>query len=152
MYICGQFITLADLIVSIMVTYNAPPDFTLSTPPYYRPASSVTLSCITSEATLPVSYHWSSTNNASFAHNQTTKTITKSILTSSDAGVHTCTATDADGNVVHSSTKMKVVGKSSTISSYSANTQTFVFQVVEYMLRIASIYLIHQWLITQLYR
>lgn len=106
-----QFITLADLRVSILVTYHAPPDFSLPTPPYYPPASSVALSCITYGAVQPVSYHWSSTNPASFAHNQTSKNITKNILTFSDAGFHTCTVTDADGNVVDASSRMEVVGK-----------------------------------------
>ena len=94
------------------MTYNPPSDFTLPSPPYYRPASFVTLTCVVYGATDPVQYQWSTTNTASFAQNKVTSSISQRILTSSDAGEHTCTVTDADGSMVHASTQMTVVGKS----------------------------------------
>ena len=103
----------AALNVSILVTYNPPSDFTLSTPPYYRPASSVTFTCVTQGAAYPVSYHWSSTSTSSFVQSQIAQSITKNILTASDAGVHTCAVTDANGNTGQSSTEMKMFGECS---------------------------------------
>lgn len=114
---CGTLFS-AALNVSILVTYNPPSDFTLSTPPYYRPASSATFTCVTQGAAYPVSYHWSSTSTSSFVRNQITQSVTKTILTSADAGVHTCTVTDADGNTGHSSTEMKMIGECSHFILY----------------------------------
>ena len=90
--------------------YSPPVDFTLPSPPYFRPATSVILTCYVKTASEDVSYLWSSTNPRSFVVNHTSSTVSKTILTSDDAGNHTCTATDSTGS--NSSTiKMKLIGK-----------------------------------------
>ena len=97
--------------VSISVSYSPPPDFTLPSPPYYRPATSVTLTCTTHGVTGSVTYHWTSTCSSCFASNISSQSITESILTSSDAGLHTCTATDSSGTSASNSTEMKLIGR-----------------------------------------
>ena len=96
--------------VTIEVSYNPPSDFTLPSPPYYRPATSVTLTCHAHGNI--TSYYWTSTcSNYCFAHGTYSQSISDSILTSNDAGIHTCTATDADGTTGSNSTEMKLIGK-----------------------------------------
>ena len=92
--------------------YQAPSDFSLPSPPYYRPASSITLTCIVHGASEPVHYQWSSTSANSFAqkYSPTSPTLVQSKLTSADAGLHTCTVTDADGTIVSQSTQMILIG------------------------------------------
>ena len=97
--------------MTIEVTYNPPFDFTLPSPPYYRPASSVTLTCRAHHASGPVSYQWSSTCSSCFASSSTAQTISVTILRSNSAGVHTCTATDGGGNTGSNSTEMRLIGK-----------------------------------------
>ena len=101
--------------MTIDVTYNPPSDFTLPSPPYYRPATSVTLTCHTHNATGSVTYQWSSTCTSCFASSSTAQSISDSILTSSDAGVHTCTVTDQDGNTGNGSTPMQLIGIQSKV-------------------------------------
>ena len=96
--------------MSIRVTYNPPPDFTLPSPPFFRPATSVTLTCHVERATGDVSYLWSSTNPNSFVVNGRSSTVSKTILTSDDAGNHTCTATDRSGSI-SSTIEMQLIGK-----------------------------------------
>ena len=38
------------------------------------------------------------------------QSVNESILASSDAGIHTCTATDAEGNTGANSTEMRLIG------------------------------------------
>ena len=102
---------LSVLKVTIEVTYNPPFDFTLPSPPYYRPASSVSLTCLAHDATGSVSYRWSSTCISCFASNSTAQTVSETILNSDSAGVHTCTATDSDGNTGSNTTNMRLIGK-----------------------------------------
>ena len=99
--------------VDIQVMYQTPSDFSLPSPPYYRPASSITLTCIVHGASEPVHYQWSSTSAGSFAqkYSPTSPTLVQSKLTSADAGLHTCTVTDADGTIVSQSTQMILIGK-----------------------------------------
>ena len=97
--------------VSIEVTYNPPSDFTLPSPPHYRPATSVTLTCRAYGATGTVTYRWSSTCSSCFASSSTSQSVSDNILTSSDAGVHTCRARDADGSTGTNSTEMKLIGE-----------------------------------------
>ena len=98
--------------MTIEVTYNPPFDFTLPSPPYYRPASSVTLTCRAHHASGSVSYQWSSTCSSCFASSSTAQTIRETILNSDSAGVHTCNVTDSDGNTGENSTEMRLIGKS----------------------------------------
>ena len=97
--------------MTIEVTYNPPSDFTLPSPPYFRPATSVTLTCHAHGATGTVRYRWSSTCSSCFASSSSSQSVSKSILKSNDAGVHTCTVTDADGNTGTNSTEMQLIGK-----------------------------------------
>ena len=104
------FFSHAVLHVTIGITYNPPSDFTLPSPPYYRPGTSVTLTCSAHDATGTVSYQWSSTCSSCFASSSTARSIRDSILQSNDAGVHTCTVTDGSGNTGSNSTEMKLIG------------------------------------------
>ena len=92
------------------MSYNPPPDFTLPSPPYYRPASSVTLSCIAENGASPLQYHWSSNCSNCFASDSSSHRISTDILKSSDAGTHTCTVTDAEGNSGYATTEMNLIG------------------------------------------
>ena len=104
-------ITLA-LTVSIQVDYPPPFDFHLPSPPYYRPASSVSLTCVVHDDVVgDVSYLWFSTNTDSFVNGATEETIYQELLTGFDAGNHTCTVTDEMGNTGSAHTTMKLYGK-----------------------------------------
>ena len=111
MYQRISFLLCTALNVSIEVSYNPPSDFTLPSPPYYRPASSVTLTCRAHGATGTVRYQWSSTCSSCFASSSTSQSVSDNILTSNDAGVHSCTATDADGSTGTNSTEMQLIGE-----------------------------------------
>ena len=93
------------------MSYSPPADFTLPSPPYYRPATSVTLTCHAHSATGMVTYEWSSTCISCFATGDSSQTISDSILTSYSAGVHTCTANDSVQNTGSNSTQMKLIGR-----------------------------------------
>ena len=110
-YICWQKIFLSVLKVSIGVTYNPPNDFTLPSPPYYRPATSVNLTCQAHHATGTISYQWSSTCSSCFTSRSRDQSVSDDILKSNSAGIHTCTATDSDGNIGTSNTEIKLIGK-----------------------------------------
>ena len=97
--------------VTIKVNYNPPLDFTHPSPPYYRPATSVTLTCQVYGGTGTIRYRWSSTGSGSFASNSTAQIVSKNIITSSDRGIHTCTATDDDGNTGSNNTDMQLIGE-----------------------------------------
>ena len=99
--------------VTISVSYSRPSDFRLPSPPYYRPASSVTLTCRAHHPTGSVTYRWSSTcsNSNCFARSSSSQSISKTILQSIDAGVHTCRASDGNGNTGRNSTEMILIGK-----------------------------------------
>ena len=106
-----NFYVIVSADVSISVSYSPPPDFTLPSPPYYRPATTVSLTCNAHGATGSIRYYWTSTCSSCFASGSYSQTISKNILTSSDAGIHTCTATDSTGTSVSASTEMKLYGK-----------------------------------------
>ena len=105
-----NFVTLG-LHVSIQVDYTPPSDFHLPSPPYYRPASSVSLTCVVPDEIGGVSYLWFSTNTDSFVNGSTERMVHQNILTAFDAGYHTCTVTDYMGNTGSAHTKMKLIGK-----------------------------------------
>ena len=107
MHACTHF---AALNVSIEVDYIPPPDFTLPSPPYYRPASSVNLTCVAHDIIGSVQYRWTSTEARSFAHQKNGRRIFQKLLTAYDAGVHSCTATDAWGNTGTAMTEMSLFG------------------------------------------
>ena len=96
--------------VTIGITYNPPTDFTLPSPPYYRPGTSVTFTCQAHGATGRVRYRWSSTCASCSANSSSAQSVSDSVLKSINAGVHTCTVTDGSGNTGSKSTEMKVIG------------------------------------------
>ena len=96
--------------MAINIAYNPPFDFTHATPPYYRPASTVNLTCVAYGATGSVTYQWTSTCSSCFVRG-TSQSVTKNTLVSSDAGNHTCTATDSDSNSGSADTEMRIIGK-----------------------------------------
>ena len=96
--------------MTIEVTYNPPSDFTLPSPPYYHPATSVTFTCQAYGASGRVSYQWSSTCASCSASSSRARSVSVSVLKSIDAGVHTCTVTDKSGNIGSNSTEMKLIG------------------------------------------
>ena len=100
-----------ELSVSILVDYTPPSDFTLPSPPYYRPASSVSLTCLAHDAVGTASYLWSSTNTESFVNGASGGTVFQDILTGFDAGYHSCTVVDEAGNVGSALTTMELFGK-----------------------------------------
>ena len=101
---------MVDMSVDIQVTYAAPPDFDLS-PPYYRPASSLTLSCTATGTLDSVAYQWRSSYSLSFTSGATNAVISKTTLTAYDSGTHTCTITDTDGTTSSASVKVSLYGK-----------------------------------------
>ena len=107
--------------VDIEVT---PPDFGLS-PPYYRPASSLTLSCIATGASDSVAYRWRSTHSQSFINRATASVRTKDFLTAYDSGTHTCTITDTDGTAVSKSVKILLNGKPVNVLNYFIQIKMF---------------------------
>ena len=100
--------------VDIQIMYETPPDFDLPSPPYYRPASSVILTCVVHGASGSVQYRWSFYNSQtydSWINQWYSITRTHTRLTASNAGLYTCTVTDEDGSAVSASTEMIIVGK-----------------------------------------
>ena len=97
--------------MQIRVTYNPPSDFTLPSPPYYRPASSVTLTCMAlSDVVGPLIYHWSSSCSSCVISGNDSSVISIDVLKSSDAGVHSCTVIDAEGHTGNTSSNMILIG------------------------------------------
>ena len=92
--------------VDIRVTYKAPPDFNFSSPPYYRPAGSVSLMCVVNGASGSVRYEWSFRSSVTYY-----TSYIRISLTAENAGRYTCTATDEDGSAVSASTEVILVGK-----------------------------------------
>ena len=91
--------------------YSPPSDFSLPSPPYYRPASSVTLTCTVHDAIGTVQYQWTSTQNRAFVNWRNERRIFQRLLTAYDAGLHTCTVTDEWGNTGTATTEMNLFGK-----------------------------------------
>ena len=99
------------MFVAIKVTYNPPADFILQSPPYFRRATSVILTCHVEGTSGPVSYHWTSTNPNSFVVNSRSSTVSKTRLTSNDAGNYTCYATNSGGNTSFNTIEMQIIGE-----------------------------------------
>lgn len=115
--------------VDIQVEYEAPPDFALS-PPYYRPASSITLSCIATGALGSVNYQWESRyhhrDRQSLAYGER---IHFDIMTPYDSGIHTCTITDVDGTTISTSAKVLLYGKLMACDTIHSMQVYSMFQV-----------------------
>ena len=101
--------------VSIAINYSPPPDVHFE-PPYYRPATSVTLTCSVLGATGSVNYRWSSTSpcseNSCFASSSSSTSVSTTRLSWRDAGMHTCTVSDAGGNQGNATSEMNIEGGS----------------------------------------
>lgn len=112
--------------------YIPPPDFDLPSPPYYRPASSVNLTCRACGATGAVTYKWSSNCTDCLTSTATTQNVTVSVLQANYAGEHTCTAVDSIGNAGSNSTVMNLTGKyhSVLLSLFYKPLCVYIHQVV----------------------
>ena len=97
--------------MKIQISYDPPFDFNLPNPPYYRPASSVALTCVAENAIEPLQYSWSSTCSSCVFSDNSSNHISINILKSTDAGIHTCTVIDGAGSTGSAMTEMKLIGK-----------------------------------------
>ena len=98
--------------VTIEIDYTSPDTYPVYSPPNYRAASGpVTLRCVATRANGSVTYHWSSTCSSCFASSSSSQSITRTFVTSRDAGTHTCSVRDENGNVGRASTTMNILGK-----------------------------------------
>ena len=86
-------------------------------PPYYRAASTVTLTCRAVGARGQIRYRWTSTCSNCFVpssnyYSYSGYSRSKTFLVSRDAGTHTCSAYDSSQGISGSaSTVMKIVGE-----------------------------------------
>ena len=102
---------LVDVKVNIYAIYDQPPDFDLPSPPYYRPATSVTLQCNVTGATGPISYHWTSnSSNPLSAYQQALQNIRITRMRVVNSGLYVCTVTDSDEVTFSSSTTVSLAG------------------------------------------
>ena len=108
----------SDMSVDILVAYEAPPDFDLPSPPYFRPGSSLTLHCVPQGSSQSIQYQWLSISSQSFTHGSTSSEVHDNTLTLYDAGLHTCTITDTDGSTTSHSIQITLYG---TILTYTYN-------------------------------
>ena len=88
-----------------------------STPPSdYNLGSTATLVCYAEDPTGSVRYEWTSTSTDFFAYNSSAMFNRKRLLSAGDAGMHTCTVRDSQGNTGQATLKMIFEG--STKLSY----------------------------------
>ncbi len=100
-----------ELQVSVDVNYSAPGGFFLK-PPYYRAASSLTLTCKVEGLQGALTYNWTSDcTGGCFTQGRTTQSVEKLALQSTDSGFHTCTVTDPGGCTGNATIEVKVVGE-----------------------------------------
>ena len=103
--------------VTIDISYTPPEEG--YQPPYYRAASSVTLTCRAVGAIGQIRFFWSSTCSSCFVpgsyyYSYGSHSISQSFLRSRDAGTHTCSVYDSSQGISGSaSTVMKIVGECS---------------------------------------
>ena len=116
--------------VDIQVRYVAPPDFGLS-PPYYRPGSTLTLSCIATGASDSVAFQWTSTYPQSFTYGARNAVRSKTLLTAYDSWTHTCTITDTDRATASARVKVFLYGKQ--VHLVLVKVPFFLFQVLDSM-------------------
>ena len=102
------FNSLVVVQVKILISYNSG-DSGYS-PPVYRTASSVTLTCVAPGLTGSLSYCWRSTCSNCFASNSYSQTLSKNILVHRDAGNHTCTVSNNYGISGYNTTEMRING------------------------------------------
>ena len=105
--------THSGLNVFVKVEYNRPADcnFLSPSPPYFRPATFVNLTCKVLGASGEFNYLWKSTNPNSFVLNSRSTFWGGAILTSDDAGNHTCYVKDNDENEGSDTIEMEMKGE-----------------------------------------
>ena len=119
---------LTVLQVNIEISYSSP-DLIYS-PPNYRAATPVTLTCVASGTTGSVSYRWTSTCRSCFASSSSSSTISKEFLVARDAGVHTCSVTDSSGNRGSNQTTMNIAGMSCNLTQWMVfSSHLMVYQL-----------------------
>ncbi len=100
-----------QLQVSIDVNYTAPGGFYLKRP-YYRAASSLTLTCKVQGLQGNLTYNWTSDcSGGCFSQGKSTQTVKKLALQSTDSGFHTCTVTVPGGCTGNATVEIKVTGE-----------------------------------------
>ena len=107
--------TPSGLNVSIKVEYYHPVygnyNSQSTCPQSFRSATFVTLTCQVTGAKGKFQYLWRSTNPNSFVLNDRSSNLARAILTSNDAGNHTCIVMDDDNNTGSSTIEMKIEGE-----------------------------------------
>ena len=86
-----------------------------STLPSNYLGSTATLVCYAEDPTGLVSYEWSSTSTDFFAYNSSAMFNRKRLLSAGDAGMHTCTVRDSQGNSGQATLKMIFEGSTKII-------------------------------------
>ena len=112
--ICALYNKIAPaLTVKIEINYTSPDTYPVYSPPNYRAASGpVTMRCVAAGATELVTYRWTSTCLVYFhLVNTSHHTVVESFLTYRDAGTHTCTVRDGNGNMGRAETTMNILGE-----------------------------------------
>ena len=103
--------TPSGLNVSIKVEYYHPVYGNWISPQSFRAASYVTLTCQVTGAKGKFQYLWNSTNPNSFVLNNRSSNLARAIITSDDAGSHTCIVMDDDNNTGSSTIEMNIEGE-----------------------------------------
>ena len=101
------------IVIKIVPSYTPPFSFSLG-PPFYRAASSLSLSCEVEgvEDDAGLIYQWSSTCSGScFVRGEITQTVSTPYLHSYDSGIHTCVVHDRTGCSGNASITIDVVGE-----------------------------------------
>ena len=113
-WVTNLYAKTSQLVVEIVASYDPPSTFTLS-PPSYRAASPLSLTCEVQglDDYTGLLYDWSGsvcTGNC-FSKLGTSKTVSTDYLHSYDTGVHTCMVYDTLGCEANASISIKVAGK-----------------------------------------
>ena len=100
-----------SLQVSIDVDYIPPADFLLEDP-YYRAASSLTLTCKVDGLQGNLTYDWTSNcTGGCFTEGKHSQSVNTLALQSTDSGFHTCIATDPGGCAGNATIEIKVASE-----------------------------------------
>jgi len=115
--------------VVINISYTPPePGYQ---PPYYRAASSVTLTCRGLGVSGQIRYYWTSTCSSCFVpggwyYSYSGSSRTQSYLVARDAGTHTCSAhSDSYGISGSTTTVMNVVGECILVETHCCTTKSY---------------------------
>ena len=113
-HLCYDQLLLLSPALKVVIDIRYTPPEEGYQPPYYRAASSVTLTCRAVGATGQIGYHWTSTCSSCFVHvgSYGNNVRNQTFLVSRDAGTHTCSAYDRTSQGISGSTSivMNIVG------------------------------------------